>query len=287
MDRDLAQAEQAWRATPGDPEALAYALAQFARAGAPAPWELIAADPYWARIVGFARDWFERPLDPSDGCQLEEIEAVEGQLGFRLPPRLRQWYRLMGRHPALPGLRGPSGWGFSDFQPLESLAALDEGWLCLLVGHQGNGRWGLPVRRQGAIEDVVYADDLGFGWLDEPAPIGSLSGFYLASLADEFAQGGARGRGLTVRQAVYWPQDGELHDCLRRHFAPLDVPSLFAASAELEPELLGDSETLVVCPEEPVFVHTRTEAAWRRVVELIGEPTDPDDLHGPGLAGAP
>ncbi|MFJ6619831.1 SMI1/KNR4 family protein [Kitasatospora sp. NPDC091335] len=54
----------------------------------------------WAFVRGFAAYWGE-PLGPGDGFTEAELDAAERRLGLRLPPALREAYRLFGRRADL------------------------------------------------------------------------------------------------------------------------------------------------------------------------------------------
>lgn len=122
----------------------------------------------------------------------------------------------------------------------------------------------------------------GEGWLETPTPVGSIEAFYLSFLLEEFAEGGARGRGSWVRHATYWDETSAT--IARANYGMLEVPSIYGEldMGSHEPTQLGDDGTyILIAPVEPVFVLTRTEPAWERARELFGQPHQ-NHLTGPG-----
>jgi hypothetical protein len=56
----------------------------------------------YAILEAFVAEWY-RPIQPEDGYTEAEIVEAEGQLGFRLPEALREFYGLIGRNDELTG----------------------------------------------------------------------------------------------------------------------------------------------------------------------------------------
>jgi hypothetical protein len=56
----------------------------------------------WKNLKNFVAEWY-RPLTEADGLPLEQIEAAEKSLGFRLPDALRELYQLIGGNKDLTG----------------------------------------------------------------------------------------------------------------------------------------------------------------------------------------
>ncbi|MFJ4186549.1 SMI1/KNR4 family protein [Kitasatospora sp. NPDC089509] len=102
----------------------------------------------WALVRGFAAYWGE-PLGPRDGFTDAELDAAEQRLGLRLPPALREAYRLFGRRADLTSCQDV-------LLTPDELHVLD-GALVYRAENQGCAHWG------------VLLDDLA---LDDPPTVG-------------------------------------------------------------------------------------------------------------------
>ncbi|MFJ3220537.1 SMI1/KNR4 family protein [Kitasatospora sp. NPDC086801] len=87
-----------------------------------------------ALVEGFAAYWGE-PLQPGDGFEDAELDAAERRLGLRLPPALREAYRLFGRREDLTG-------NHNRLLPPEGLFVLD-GALVYQEENQACAHWGV------------------------------------------------------------------------------------------------------------------------------------------------
>lgn len=260
-DTELREAERAWRSSPTD-HLVERALVAHERARRDPPWDLIAASPRWRAVRGFIRKWYDRPLEPSDGCTPDEVARADSRLGVRLPTTVREWYLLAGRWR--------DRWGFNRLDALETLK-LETGHLRLGAGHQGVCEWLARVD-----DGLVHVHG---SWGRERERVGAANDFYLAFLIEEFAWTAGGGRlGSMVRHATYW----NVHDvgpAARRTFRALPVAPLVGNVSGRD--ALGDADTLVVVVDpEPIYVAARTEEAWLAVRRALGDPRD-EDVRGP------
>lgn len=257
-DDRLRRALRDWHAAPSDSARLAHALAVHDQAGVDPPWELLAASPEWAKVVGFARKWLRRPLGPEDGCSVADLEEAEARIGLRLPRGVREFHLLAGRQPDLPWRR-PRGQyqpGFSNLTPLELLEVEERGvWVG--TAHQA-GEW--VVDSDGVVH---YVRDLG-------GAVGTAAEFYLAFLFDEFGFGGPCGSPPHVRFTLF-PFD-VVSAVVGDHYAPIPLAPLFGRDGR---PVLGDADTFVVLEGvEFGFTLTRTQVAWERARALFGPPIE-------------
>jgi hypothetical protein len=103
--------------------------------------ELVAAasdrSSAWRFVARFAECWLGEPLDAASGVPAEQIEALEADLGTRLPPAVREFQRLAGRRHEM----------FSIQDTLLSVVQrrmyIDEGALIVRHENQGVCRWGI------------------------------------------------------------------------------------------------------------------------------------------------
>jgi hypothetical protein len=61
----------------------------------------------WDFVRWFAGEWTGRPLQPEDGCAMDELIAAECGLGFEIPAALREGYALFGRREDLTRQQDP------------------------------------------------------------------------------------------------------------------------------------------------------------------------------------
>jgi hypothetical protein len=72
----------------------------------------------------------------------------------------------------------------------------------------------------------------------------------------------------------------QLPPAIRRGYAPVPAVSTYGRGATRL--VFGDADTLILIADpEPIYVATRTEAAWKRAVRVLGRPRD-QDVKGPG-----
>ncbi len=91
----------------------------------------------WRFVARFAEYWLRDPLAAASGVSAEQIEALEAELGIRLPPAVREFHGLVGRRRDL----------FSNQDVLLSIVQrqmyVDEGALIVRHENQGACRWGI------------------------------------------------------------------------------------------------------------------------------------------------
>lgn len=61
----------------------------------------------WDFVRWFAGAWMDCPLGAEDGCAGDELAAAENDLGFELPPALREGFALFGRRDDLTRQQDP------------------------------------------------------------------------------------------------------------------------------------------------------------------------------------
>ncbi|MEU2619461.1 SMI1/KNR4 family protein [Streptomyces sp. NPDC007157] len=94
----------------------------------------------WDFVHWFAGEWLGRPLEPEDGCAVEELAAAEAGLGFELPVALREGYALFGRRDDLTRQQDP-------LVPPSGLYVDDAlgGVLVFRRENQDCAYWGIPL----------------------------------------------------------------------------------------------------------------------------------------------
>jgi hypothetical protein len=257
-DRELRDAERAWRARPDD-EALSRALGAYERARRDPPWDLLAASPRWRRHVGFVRKWFDRPLEPADGLGREVVDAAELRLGLRLPAALREAYLLLGGRV---DVLGP----YTNRSRRHDTRLLPPGAL-ELERREGHGRlliFNLGEEDQGprAVQlEAEQPDPQAFIWPEDLSegysPIGApFSEFFLAQLLFRAASSAAKVRHFT--------QETERVQLARYPRLPLPTWLHFDDRVTLH----GDADTIVAVEQGGrggVYAATRTPEAAARL----------------------
>lgn len=80
-------------------------IEDYRRRNGDAPLDLVRQSEDWKPVVRLIDGWAKEKLGDDSGYSREELDHWSGTLGVRLPPVLREWWRLAGRHPFVePGL---------------------------------------------------------------------------------------------------------------------------------------------------------------------------------------
>lgn len=119
----------------------------------------------WRFVARFAEYWLGEPLDVASRVSAEQIEVREADLGVRLPPAVREFYRFFGSRHDL----------FSNQNVLLSVVQrqmyVDEGALILRHENQGACRWGILLEHLDRDDPpVVVLGDLADKSLEEWEP---------------------------------------------------------------------------------------------------------------------
>jgi len=102
-------------------------------------------------LVDHVETFYREPMTPASGCPLAEVRAIEAELGYPLPVRVREFYLLFGRRPEL--------WLMHRPLPLEELPAnCGDDYLACWEECQGVYEWTLSYGDLGHPDPPVYID---------------------------------------------------------------------------------------------------------------------------------
>lgn len=183
-----------------------------------------------------AEYWLGEPLAATSGVSAEQIETREAALGVQLPPAVREFYGLVGRHHNL----------FSNQDVLLSIVQrqiyIDEGALIVRHENQGACRWGILLEHLDQEDSpvVVLAD--------------------LAEKSQEQWEPWTETFSAAVAQGLVY------ESCMRPGVG--DLATEFDRSADLA-EVTGRGRPLAIAPFAVGHLSVQTEGRWSLTDEVI------------------